>query len=168
MATTVSAKTLKVTITEQMQLAGNDQYTQNITHIADINEFSQRIVTVPSSSEVGLLAFATSSYQMNAGTYIQSDVKYIRITNLDDTNFVDLRVLNTGGDYYEVKLDAGKSFFLGNTRLQTPSIEDYVDPEDYVTYGYVDTLISDVVNADEIKGRADTANVDVEYLVAST
>ena len=167
MATTVAAKTLKVTINEQIQLAGNDQYTQTVTHISSINELSNRIVAIPSSSEVGLLAFATSSYAMNAGTYIQDDVKYIRVTNLDDTNFVDLRVLNTNGDSYEVKLDAGKSFMLGNTRLNTPSQEDYVDDR-YVVYGYVDTLISDAVNADEIRARANTANVDVEYLVAST
>jgi hypothetical protein len=168
MASTVAAKTLKVTVTEQIQLAGNSQDNQTITEIADINELSNRIVTIPSSSEVGLLAFASSSNSMNAGTYVQSDVKYIRISNLDNTNFVDLRVLNTDGDYYSVKLDAGKSFLLGNTRLNTPSREDYVDPEDYVLYGYVDTLVSDAINADEIRARANTSNIDVEYLVAST
>jgi hypothetical protein len=167
MATTVVPKSLKVTITEQMQLAGNNQDIQTITSITEINEFSNRIVTVPSGSEIGLLAFATSSYAMNAGTYIQSDIKYIRVSNLDDSNFVDLRVLNTDGDSYEVKLDAGKSFLLGNTRLNTPSQEDYVDDK-YVTFGYVDTLFAPAVNADEIRARADTANVDVEYLVAST
>ena len=168
MATTVKTKTLKVIITEQIQLAGNSQDNQTITSIADINELSNRIVSIPSGSEVGLLSFASSSASMGSGTYVQSDIKYIRISNLDTTNFVDLRILSTDGDQYEVKLDAGKSFMLGNTRLNTPSREDYVMPENYVLYGYVDTLVSEVVNADEIRAKANTGNVDVEFLVAST
>ena len=86
MATRLTAQPLKVTITESISLNGTQQGAMNTMTIQSVAEISKRIVSVP-TSEVQLLAFSTA---VAAGTYIESDVRYIRITNKDDSNFIYL------------------------------------------------------------------------------
>ena len=168
MASTISNATLTTTVEEFIVLNGKQYGGKNEVKISGINEIDTRIVTIPASTESGLMSFVSGSQSLSAGTYRNENVKYIRITNLDDTNYCAVRVLNTDGDTFEIQLDAGKSFFLGNTRLNTPSIEDYVDPEDYVAFGYVDALNSEDIDAQEIRVEANTNSVDLEYLIALT
>jgi hypothetical protein len=168
MATTVNNASLTVTVEEFIVLNGKQYGGKNKVSIPDINEIDTRIVSIPSGSESGLMSFVSGSQPLNSGTYRNSDVKYIRITNLDNTNYCAVRVLNTGGDTFEIQLDAGKSFMMGNTVLNTPSSEDYVYPEDYVLFGYVDQLNAPTIDAQEIRVEANTADVDLEYLIALT
>ena len=86
MATTITSAPLKITITESITLNGSQQGGVNTKTINNINEVTKRIVSVP-TSEVQLVAFSTA---VAAGTFIAADVRYIRITNKDDTNFIYL------------------------------------------------------------------------------
>jgi len=150
MATTISNATLTVTISEDITLNSTQQGGTVTQTISNINEVDRRIFTAP-TSEVDIIGFDGSANSM--GTYLNTAVKYIRITNLDDSNFVTLGVSDTGSDTFFVKLEAGQSFFMGNDDLEI-----------HATGG----ASSAFSQADNISAKADTASVDLEIFVAST
>ena len=84
MASTVSNATLTLTVSEDVKLNGNQVGAKVVQTITDINEASRRILSVP-TYETEILALSGAA---GAGTYVTGDLQYIRISNLDDTNFV--------------------------------------------------------------------------------
>ena len=106
MATTISNANLTVTLTESVSLNGSEQGATNTLTISNIDEVYKRIVTVP-TSEITLIEMSTA---VANGTFIESDVLYIRITNKDDTNHVSLTFKNEDNDEMGIKLDKGQSF----------------------------------------------------------
>ena len=84
MASTLTAAALTVKITESIELNGKDQGGSNVLTIGSVATVSKRIVDVP-TSEVEIVAMSTA---VASGTFVEGDVRYIRITNLDDTNHV--------------------------------------------------------------------------------
>ena len=154
MATTVTAATMTVTIAEDITLSGSQQGASNTFTIASVNEVSKRIVTVP-TSEKTIIAMGTA---ISNGTFIESDVRYIRITNLDDPNPVSLTFKDENASEFAVKLDKGQSFIYNGD----------------LSGGVVDTMdagttaltlaLADLV---DITALADTAAVDLEVFVAS-
>jgi len=107
MASTITASTLKVTLREDIKLNGVDQGGVTTLSIGSINEISKRIVTV-TTTEAVIATF--SSAVASAGHYVAADVRYIRFTNLDDTNFITLTFRNQDNDEVAIKLDAEQSF----------------------------------------------------------
>ena len=149
MASTVIASTLKVIVKEEITLNGKKHEHRQEQSIANVNMISQRIVRVPTSLKT-ILSFGTS---IGAGTYTNSDVKYIRVTNLDDTNYITLGLMDTSGDTAYFKIDKGETMALNNTNIETK------------TDGAVFTTFSDI---DTINAQANTAAVDLEIFVASS
>ena len=155
MASTITAATMTVTVTESINLNGQNQGATNTLSLASIAEVSKRIVNVP-ASEVEIVAMSTA---VAAGTFVESTVKYIRITNLDDTNHVVLTFKSEGNHEFAVKLDKGQTFIYNGD----------------ISGGVVDTMdasgsalslaLEDLVN---ITALADTAACDLEIFVAST
>ena len=155
MASTITAATMTVTVTESINLNGQNQGSTNTLSLASIAEISKRIINVP-ASEVEIVAMSTA---VAAGTFVESTVKYIRITNLDDTNHVVLTFKSEGNHEFAVKVDKGQSFIYNGD----------------VSGGVVDTMdasgsalslaLEDLVN---ITALADTAACDLEVFVAST
>ena len=149
MASTISAATATITITESINLNGSDQGGSNTLSIANVNESDRRIVTAPSSGEIDLIELDTDNGQ---GKFIRANIRYIRITNLDDTNFIRVRVKKASADTFDVKVLAGSSFMLTSGSI------------DANTSG---AAFSAFVDLDNISVHADTANVDVELCVLS-
>lgn len=149
MASTITAQSLTVTISETITLNNQAINSENQLVVSDINEIDKRIVTIPTASEVTLIGFSTA---VAAGTFVRANVKYIRITNKDNTNFVRIRIKKTGAETFDIKLDAGKSFILGNAKESVSATA---------------AAFSAFVDADSINAQADTADVDIEYFVAS-
>ena len=81
MASTISAGTLTVKLTESVSLNGSDMGATNTLTVAAINEVSQRIVTIDASNVRTLFEFGAV---IGRGKFISANVKYIRITNKDD------------------------------------------------------------------------------------
>ena len=106
MATTLSSATMTVRIVESIKLNGVEQGAVNIRAISSINEVSKRILSIP-TSEVTISSFSTA---VSTGTFIEGDVRYIRITNKDDTNFVYLVFKNEYNNEFCIKLDSGQSY----------------------------------------------------------
>tara|TARA_R110002074_G_scaffold114954_1_gene245669 strand:- start:34 stop:504 length:471 start_codon:yes stop_codon:yes gene_type:complete len=155
MATTVALATLKVTLKEDIVINGRQQGSETVLSIPSINEISKRILTAP-TSEIEIIAMSTV---VASGTYIESDVRYIRITNLDDTNHVTLTFKNENNDEFAVKLDKGQSFVY-NGDLSGG----VVDTMDAIDATGLTLSLGDLVN---ITALADTAACDLEVFVAS-
>lgn len=145
MASTITNATLAVTITEAVTLNGKSYGNINNLSIPNVNEVDQRILTIPTSL-IEVLKYGTAA---GAGTFVRANVKYLRITNKDDTNFVSIKVAN-GSDHYWVKLEASKSFELHNGLIESAS------------------TFSAWADIDTIEAIADTADVDIEYFIALT
>lgn len=149
MATTITAQSLTITISEIINLNGQPIDSENQLVIPSITQIDKRIMSIPNASEVTMLTFGSS---VAAGQVIAVNVKYLRITNKDAVNFVRIRVKKNGADTFDIKIDAGKSFMLGNPSESVSA-----------TAG----TFSAFVIADSINCQADTASVDCEIFVAS-
>ena len=156
MATTVTNASLTVTVTEAITLNGQDYGATNSKVTASINEIAKGIVTV-NTDKNEILGFIASGAAK--GSFIEANVRYIRITNLDDTNFVVLFFTNESSDEFGVKLDAGQSFIFNADNVG----------------GVVDTFDANsgcaassgqLADLTAISSQADTASVDLEYFVA--
>lgn len=145
MASTIVNASLSVAITESVTLNGKSYGNINNLSIPNINEVDQRILTIPTSL-IEVVKYGTAA---GAGTFVRTDVKYLRITNKDDTNYVRIKVSN-GSDQFWVKLEAGKSFELHNGLIETANT--------FNAWADIDT----------IEAIADTAAVDIEYFIALT
>ena len=153
MASTVTASTMTVTITESITLNGKNQGGTQTLSIPSIATVSRRIIDVP-ASEVEILAMSTA---VAAGTFIESDVLYIRITNLDDTNHVTLLFKNENNNEFAVKLDKAQTFIYNGDL--SGGVVDTMDADSSA----LSVSLGDLVN---VTATADTAACDVEVFVA--
>ena len=141
---------LTLTITEAVTLNGTSHGATNTQTITGVTDVLHRIVDVPTSGYIDLANFASAA----SGVAIaDGTAKHIRITNLDATNFVTLRVRETNVQEYFVKIEAKDSFILGNS---------VVDANDEGT-----GAAASLTNIDEIEALADTASCEVEIFIAS-
>jgi len=116
--------------------------------IPGINEASRRIFSVP-TYETEILALSSSA---GAGTYVTANMQYIRITNLDDTNFVRLTFSSGSLNRYDMKLPAKRTAIF-----TSPSISGSDAGDSFGSF----------VDFDSMKASANTAAVDIELFVAS-
>ena len=122
MSTTINTSDLTITTRELITLGGNQYDSKHTKIIPNIKEVTKRIITVPTSSTsynsgaltnndgVEILAITEN---LTSGPYKASDIRYVRVTNLDDTNFVTLQVENQYGQVSAIKLDFGNSYVVG-------------------------------------------------------
>jgi hypothetical protein len=156
MATTITAASLTVTVSESITLNGSQQGATNTKSIASIATVSKRIVDVTTTEAV----IATFSSAVGAGNYIAGDVMYLRFTNLDDTNFVTLTFRNQDNDEVAIKLDAGHSLILnGDNANGMTAIFNATQDADAASSANLGSLTN-------IQADADTATVDVEMFIA--
>tara|TARA_Y100000593_G_scaffold86499_1_gene165332 strand:- start:99 stop:593 length:495 start_codon:yes stop_codon:yes gene_type:complete len=123
MASTVTAADLKVTVSETITLNNQDYGSTASFTVEDVNEVFKRILTCPASQDTTIALFqsAVSDDIESLGLDTQ-DVKYIRVTNLDDTNSVNLSLqIDAGEDdsaadeSATILLSAGQSFIMGTS-----------------------------------------------------
>ena len=156
MASTITAATITVKISESIKLNGSQQGGTNTFTIADINNVSKRIINIP-TSERTIINMGTNP---GAGMFIESEVRYIRITNKDNAYHVGLIFQNENNDEFGVKLDWGQSFIYNADRAG--GVVDTMDAVD--NDGLSTNTFADLVS---ITAIADTAAVDLEIFVAS-
>ena len=155
MTSTITAANLTLTIKESIELNGIEQGATNTKTITGVNEVSKRIVTV-TTTEAEILAFGTS---VASGQFIEGDVRYIRFTNLDDTNHIVLTFKNEDNDEFAIKLDAGHSFVYPGDNAGG-----VVDTMDAIDGTGITLSLGDLVN---VTADADTSSCDMEIFVAS-
>ena len=85
MASTVTAATLTVSLTESINIRGKNQGATNSQTVASINEIYKRILTITTNEAT---VVTMSGAVASAGHFNDSFVRYMRFTNLDDTIFL--------------------------------------------------------------------------------
>jgi len=143
---------LTTTISESVVLNGSVRGSTNTVTTTGINNAYERIVTCTIAQTTFLAAFNSDSF----GSVVQidrQDVRYIRITNLDATNTLELAVVGDA-TLYQVLLKAGQSHILC-------AAEDVMlaEADTSPSFGTMADLISLQVNP--------AATLDVEIFVAS-
>jgi len=153
MATTLAAATMTVSITESINLNGSNQGASNTLSIASIAQVSKRQITCLASNVTTVASFAASTHT-SVHAFDVDDVKYMRVTNLDDTNAIELGVVGAA-TLYQITLAAGESHILGNP--------------DAMMLAEADTSPSFGTMADIASLQVDPAGniVDVEVFIAS-
>ena len=158
MASTLSSATMTVRVVESIKLNGTEQGAINTKTITGINEISKRIITITTAESV----IATFSAAVaSAGHYVAADVRYMRFTNLDDTNFITLTFRNQDNDEAAIKLDAGQSF-IWNADNSGGMVDVLNATQDADAAS--DTALGDLTN---IQADANTASCDLEMFIAS-
>ena len=158
MASTITAADLTVTFTEAISLNGYDQGSKNIKTIGSIGEVYKRILTI-TTNEATIVTM--SGAVASAGHFNDSFVRYMRFTNLDDTNFLTLTFTNSDNDEVAIKLDAGNSFmwFADNSG----GMVDVFNATQNADAGS-DTDLEPITT---IQADANTGNCDLEIFIAS-
>ena len=150
--------TLTVTHTEDITLNGQQFGGTSIKTFASINEIVKRILTI-TTTECVVATF--SSAVASAGHYVAADVRYIRFTNRDNTNFVTLTFRNQDNDEVAIKVDAGQSFVLnGDNANGMSAVFNATQDADAAS----DTAFGSLTN---IQADANTGSCDLEMLIAS-
>jgi len=147
--------TLTVTIKEEVVLNGENRGSEN-TKTITASEYFHRIIEVESGIESTLLSFGptTPFGSADAGsTFSDGELKYLRLTNLDTTNFLEVRSRGSNQEYF-VKVGAGESYILFNNLMD-------------ITDGATAAAGPTFDNINDIKVIADTAACSVEVFAAS-
>jgi hypothetical protein len=111
---------LTVTITESVTLNSVDQGATTSLTIGSVVETFKRIVSCPTDTTIATFRSTVSDGSLSDGALDVEDVRYIRVTNLDSTNPVNLSLqVDVGEDdsaadeSATILLEAGKSFIMG-------------------------------------------------------
>ena len=110
--------TLNVTISEELTLNGADRGSTNTLAVASVTQVYHRIVTCPASSDTTVATFQTATSTSDNAIDLE-DAKYVRVTNLDGSNPVNLSLQIAGGEdgsgnmSTTLLLTAGRSFVMG-------------------------------------------------------
>ena len=145
--------TLKVKIQEDIVLGNQDYGSKRTLEIGSINEIMKRVATCAASQTTNIAVFYSNAYGA-AGAIDIEHSKYIRVTNLDISNSVELAVVGAA-TLYQVKLAAGQSHVLGSA--------------DDLMLSEADTSPSFGTMADlgSIQVNPGSSAVDVELFIAS-
>ena len=109
MASTITSSTMIVSINENISINGRNQGGVTTKSIGSISNVFKRQITCP-LDEITLYSTHAS---LVAGSQFDSDlIKYARITNLDDSNAVDIIITSSDADEVCRTLKAGESFLL--------------------------------------------------------
>ena len=115
---------LRVTHTEDITLNGQQFGNTNIYSITGINNIYKRIITCPANVDTTILRTGVTVDVTDSSMDVQN-IKYIRVTNLDSSNSVNLNlqidVTESGSGASAVNetatilLAAGESFVMGTS-----------------------------------------------------
>ena len=110
--------TLNVTITEELTLNGADRGSVNTLSVTSVTQVYHRIVTCPASSDTTVASFQTATSTSDNAIDLE-DAKYVRVTNLDGSNPVNVSLQVAGGEDGSANMSttlllaAGRSFIMG-------------------------------------------------------
>jgi hypothetical protein len=147
MASTITAADASITITESISLGGVDRGGTHTRTISSVSEMDRRVMEVSSSAETSLIDLDTSN---GKGQFVRSNIRYIRITNLDDSNWIRVRFMKVGAETADVKVLANSTFMLSDGSMDVDGSAG---------------SFSAFVDIDDIKAQANGAACDVELVV---
>ena len=109
MASTITSSTMTVSIKETISINGKNQGSTTTKSISSISNVFKRQITCPLDE----ITLYTTHASIVGGNQFDSDlIKYARISNLDDTNAVDIIITSETNDEVCKTLKAGESLLL--------------------------------------------------------
>jgi hypothetical protein len=106
MASTLEPTSFQVKIKEEHVVKGIKTLNETFFTIKDITNVDRRIVTIPPTSSIDLIN--VNGVNPGPGTFPSSSMKYVRISNLDDTNTIAVNFTSsnggTGVSYWSMEL----------------------------------------------------------------
>ena len=159
----VNSATLITKISEKITLNGNKYNNVVEKRISGISDIFKRIVTCPANSETTVAMFHSSVADGTLSPLDIDDVKYIRFTNLDDTNSITLSLQSDVGEddsaadeSASLLVEAGKSFIMGV-------------PNDGIGISDANaSLVTDLVDLESLVVQPGSNAINVEIFIAST
>jgi len=151
------ASTLQVTLTENVEINGTGFSSTKTKTISTITNIYKHVVTATTTSST-ILNFADD--HGDVGTLDRDTIEYMRITNLDETNFVIIgfeKESSTASGYW-IKLDAGRSFIvpIPNATAEHPQFAAHDSAH----------AVPSFVDIESVTADADTASCNLEIMVA--
>ena len=142
---------LTVTIQEELTINGKDRGNTNTVTIDSVTETFNRVLTI-TNTEQTVLEFQAS--RASGAALVDGTLQYLRITNLDSTNTVDLRIQDTtNSKEYFVRLASTESYVMFNDRVDANDDSD------------VDSTISmsqiEKISADATGSSGETADIEI-------
>jgi len=174
MASEIAAFSMVVTITETATIVDDEGTGRDLAHtntftLSNVAKIVRNQVSI-STTETGLMSFATNNVTVTGGTpfttgyacghFDEDKVKFIRITNKDDTNFVKLTFKNQSDDEFQVIVDKWQSYFYN--AFDDTGLVGTMHAEDGAP------LAGALATLEDITAQADTGTVDLEVFVALT
>lgn len=153
MASSITKQKMTVTINETIELGNTDYSNRTQFEIANINEVSKRILTVP-THQVSVLQLSSSN---GAGTFSSGSLKYARFTNLDNKNHVRLTFMSQSAG-----VTKNKAVF------KLEPLRTFVITNDAYSGSGVGTTFDAFQSYTDVKAKSDTAECDLEIYVATT
>ena len=157
MATTVTAADLNVTITESITLNGVVYGNTKTTTITTNTKAEQRIMSIAGKGGSGdtyttIVGFGSED---SASDVRSADFKYVRITNLDNTNTLNLRLSN-GTDFVYMPVEAGDSIVLMGSGIDHTAVSGGDEANTIVAFTAIDAQSNETSTA-----------IDIEFLVVT-
>jgi hypothetical protein len=151
---------LTVTVTEDLILNGSTRGSTNQLTITGIESVYERVVTIPANSD-GTVVLTKDTIASQDGAVDIQDTKYIRVTNLDSTNNVNLSLQidadnddSAANESATISLPAGHTFMMGT-------------PHDAVAVSDANaTIVTALHDLESIIVDSADQNVTVEVFVA--
>ena len=151
---------LTVTITESVVLNNADQGGTHTLTVSGVDDVYKRIVTCTNDVDTTLAVFKVDDHTGDSAVDIEN-VNYIRVTNLDSANSVNISLqIDTGADGADhqttILLNAGKSFMMGGADEHIATSDDGAA---------LDTTLNDLESI--IAHPTGSAAAQVEIFIAS-
>lgn len=158
---------LTVNIRESINLDGGMQKTSITTIIPDVNQVVRRVDTVTSTTEgngaVEIIRFTDNESTQVAGSFVKTDVKYIRITNLSESTDAEVYVIPNIDNNIVYTVRPKRTIMLTSADNRLNDFTDYVD-NTYVDSAY----LTDFTQLLSIKAKSLGDPCQIEYFVASS
>ncbi len=147
MASTLTPTSFNVTITEE-QIVRNSIVKHEVTYnIGNVTNVDHRILTCPNTTSIDL--FNINGINPGAGTFPSGSLKYIRITNLDNTYNTAVIISGSQGEF---------------TQKLTPTSSMFVASSDITSSNFNGSFGDDIAY---VKIYAISSSVDIEYTLVN-
>ena len=163
---------LKVDIRESIELNNNKYDSFNSYEVQDVNEIDKRITTIPVHEQE--IAYISGS--IGRGAFITTDVRYMRFTNIgnsegDSQAHINLTFRNTNDAEFAIKIPNGGSFMYqgisGSGVAGTLAASGSALSGSQLFYGSGSTTDDVFGSLSTITAKSSGSACDIEYFIAS-
>lgn len=145
MASTLTPTPFNIKITEE-QVVRNSIIKSEVTYtISNVTNIDRRIVTCPNTTSIAL--FNVNGTNPGAGTFPSSSLKYVRVTNLDDTYNVAITLSGSQGELTQ-EIVPSSTLMLASSNITSSAFNGSLEDDIELVLAY-----------------AISGSVDVEYTI---